>query len=76
MRTEIDHMREALASYIEVTYHLSSPKVVELRAADARLHCPDALHRKHACLCPQIVEMELQLTPAVTRFSNQSQRRR
>lgn len=31
MRTEIDHMREALASYIEATYHLSSPKVVELR---------------------------------------------
>jgi hypothetical protein len=31
LRTEIDHMREALASYIEATYHLSSPKVVELR---------------------------------------------
>ena len=31
MRAEIDHMREALASYIEATYHLSNPKVVELR---------------------------------------------
>ena len=31
MRTEIDHMREALASYIEATYHLSNPKVVDLR---------------------------------------------
>jgi hypothetical protein len=31
MRTEIDHMREALASYIEATYHLSNPKVVNLR---------------------------------------------
>lgn len=31
MRTEINHMREALASYIEATYHLSDPKVVALR---------------------------------------------
>lgn len=31
MRTEINHMQEALASYIEATYHLSSPKVVALR---------------------------------------------
>jgi hypothetical protein len=31
MRAEIGHMREALASYIEATYHLSNPKVVELR---------------------------------------------
>lgn len=31
MRTEIEHMREALASYIEATYHLSDPKVVGLR---------------------------------------------
>jgi hypothetical protein len=31
MRTELDHMREALASYIEATYHLSNPKLVELR---------------------------------------------
>lgn len=31
MRTEINHMSEALASYIEATYHLSHPKVVELR---------------------------------------------
>ncbi|MEX2616004.1 MAG: DEAD/DEAH box helicase [Alphaproteobacteria bacterium] len=31
MRTEIKHMREALASYIEATYHLSNPKVVNLR---------------------------------------------
>jgi ATP-dependent helicase YprA (DUF1998 family) len=31
MHTEIEHMREALASYIEATYHLSSPKVVDLR---------------------------------------------
>jgi len=31
VRTEIDHMREALASYIEATYHLSNPKVVHLR---------------------------------------------
>jgi hypothetical protein len=31
VRTEIEHMREALASYIEATYHLSNPKVVELR---------------------------------------------
>jgi ATP-dependent helicase YprA (DUF1998 family) len=31
MRTEIEHMREALASYIEATYHLSHPKAVELR---------------------------------------------
>ncbi len=31
MRTEIDHMREALISYIEATYHLSNPKVVDLR---------------------------------------------
>lgn len=31
MRTEIEHMREALASYIEATYHLSNPKVVNLR---------------------------------------------
>src|SRR5207248_2861560 len=31
MRAEIERMREALASYIEATYHLSNPKVVELR---------------------------------------------
>jgi ATP-dependent helicase YprA (DUF1998 family) len=31
VRTEIEHMREALASYIEATYHLSDPKVVALR---------------------------------------------
>ncbi|TIP29611.1 MAG: hypothetical protein E5X67_06105 [Mesorhizobium sp.] len=31
MRTEIEHMREALASYIEATYHPSNPKVVNLR---------------------------------------------
>lgn len=31
MRTEIAHLREALASYIEATYHLSNPKVVNLR---------------------------------------------
>jgi hypothetical protein len=31
VRTEIEHMREALASYIEATYHLSNPKVVNLR---------------------------------------------
>src|SRR5207244_1461822 len=31
MRAEIEHMREALASYIEATYHLSNLKVVELR---------------------------------------------
>ncbi|MGE0677728.1 DEAD/DEAH box helicase [Pseudolabrys sp.] len=31
MRNEINHMQEALASYIEATYHLSHPKVVELR---------------------------------------------
>ena len=31
MRNEIKHMQEALASYIEATYHLSHPKVVELR---------------------------------------------
>jgi ATP-dependent helicase YprA (DUF1998 family) len=31
VRTEIEHMREALASYIEATYHLSNPKVVSLR---------------------------------------------
>jgi ATP-dependent helicase YprA (DUF1998 family) len=31
VRTEINHMREALASYIEATYHLSDPKVVALR---------------------------------------------
>lgn len=31
MRAEIEHMREALASYIEATYHLSNPKAVELR---------------------------------------------
>ena len=31
MHTEIEHMREALASYIEATYHLSNPKVVNLR---------------------------------------------
>jgi hypothetical protein len=31
VRSEIDHMREALASYIEATYHLSNPKVVRLR---------------------------------------------
>ena len=31
VRTEIEHMREALASYIEATYHLSNPKVVHLR---------------------------------------------
>ncbi len=31
MRAEIDHMREALASYIEATYHLSNSKAVHLR---------------------------------------------
>jgi hypothetical protein len=31
MLTEIKHMREALASYIEATYHLSNAKVVDLR---------------------------------------------
>ncbi|CAN7216594.1 DEAD/DEAH box helicase [Mesorhizobium sp. LjNodule214] len=31
MRTEIANMREALASYIEATYHLSHPKVINLR---------------------------------------------
>ena len=31
MRTEVNHMREALASYIEATYHLSNPKLVDLR---------------------------------------------
>uniref|UniRef100_Q07PM3 DEAD/DEAH box helicase domain protein n=1 Tax=Rhodopseudomonas palustris (strain BisA53) TaxID=316055 RepID=Q07PM3_RHOP5 len=31
MLTEIEHMREALASYIEATYHLSNAKVVNLR---------------------------------------------
>lgn len=31
VRTEIDHMHQALASYIEATYHLSNPKVVNLR---------------------------------------------
>lgn len=31
MHTEIEHMREALASYIEATYHLSNPKAVDLR---------------------------------------------
>src|SRR5262245_805592 len=31
MRTEIKRLQEALASYIEATYHLSNPKVVELR---------------------------------------------
>ncbi|WJI73785.1 MULTISPECIES: DEAD/DEAH box helicase [unclassified Mesorhizobium] len=31
MRTEIADMREALASYIEATYHLSHPKLVSLR---------------------------------------------
>lgn len=31
MRTEIEHMREALVSYIEATYHLSNSKVVNLR---------------------------------------------
>ncbi len=31
MRTEIRHMREALSSYIEATYHLSHPKLVGLR---------------------------------------------
>jgi len=31
MRIEIKNMREALASYIEATYHLSHPKLVELR---------------------------------------------
>lgn len=33
MQKEIDHMQEALASYIEATYHLSHPKVVALRHA-------------------------------------------
>jgi hypothetical protein len=31
MRAEISRMREALASYIEATYHLSNPKLVDLR---------------------------------------------
>jgi hypothetical protein len=31
MLTEIEHMREALASYIEATYHLSDANVVDLR---------------------------------------------
>ena len=31
MRTEIEHMKQALSSYIEATYHLSHPKVVSLR---------------------------------------------
>lgn len=31
MRNEINHMREALISYIEATYHLSNPKTVNLR---------------------------------------------
>ena len=31
MRNEIKHMRDALASYIEATYHLSDPSVVKLR---------------------------------------------
>jgi ATP-dependent helicase YprA (DUF1998 family) len=31
MLVEIDRMREALASYIEATYHLSNPKLVDLR---------------------------------------------
>lgn len=31
MRNEIRNMQEALASYIEATYHLSHPKIVELR---------------------------------------------
>jgi ATP-dependent helicase YprA (DUF1998 family) len=31
VRTEIEHMWEALASYIEATYHLSHPTVVSLR---------------------------------------------
>ena len=30
MRAEIEYMREALASYIEATYHLTNPKVVDL----------------------------------------------
>lgn len=33
MQKEIDHMQDALASYIEATYHLSHPKVVSLRHA-------------------------------------------
>src|SRR5262245_40864331 len=33
MRTEVEHMREALASYIEATYHLSHPQAVKLRRA-------------------------------------------
>ncbi len=33
MRTEVEHMREALASYIEATYHLSHPHAVKLRRA-------------------------------------------
>lgn len=31
MRAEIEHMKEALASYIEATYHLSNSKAVKLR---------------------------------------------
>ena len=31
MRVEVKHMTEALASYIEATYHLSNPKLVEPR---------------------------------------------
>lgn len=31
MRTEIEHMKEALASYIEATDHLSNSQVVNLR---------------------------------------------
>ncbi|MEA2906275.1 MAG: hypothetical protein QOI12_3662 [Alphaproteobacteria bacterium] len=31
MQVEVQHMREALASYIEATYHLSNPTIVALR---------------------------------------------
>ena len=38
MLTEIEHMREALASYIEATYHLSNPKGwIHISSATPRL---------------------------------------
>ncbi len=45
MRTEIGHRREVLASYIEATYHLSSPEVVELPRPllMPRRRCPNVL---------------------------------